>query len=322
MSVLFPEIDPDDHGMLDTGDGNRVYWECCGNPDGLPVLILHGGPGSGCSATARRYFDPSAYRIILFDQRNCGRSLPNAADPDCDLAANTTWHLVADIERLRDHLSIEQWILFGNSWGTTLALAYAQHHSPHVKGMILAGVTTTRRSEIDWLCAGMARFFPAEYADFVSAIPHSLRDRGPLAAYFCMLNAPDHDLRQAAAAAWHRWEAASILLADPNGMPSRWADPRYLLARARIVTHYFHHGAWLKDRQLISGVNLLQETPAILIQGRFDLEAPMTTAWELAESWPEAELVIVENAAHSLANTAIAAAIVSAAAKFLHFSKK
>jgi len=322
MSALFPEIEPYDHGMLDTGDGNRLYFECCGNPDGLPVVVSHGGPGSGCSAASRRYFDPSAYRIILFDQRNCGRSLPNAADPDCDLVANTTWHLVADIERLREHLGVGRWILFGNSWGTTLALAYGQRHPQHVAGMILAGVTTTRRSEIDWLCSGMARFFPADYAHFIEAIPHSLRDRGPLAAYFAMLNGPDLDLRQAAALAWHRWEAASILLADPNGMPRRWADPRYLLMRARIVTHYFHHGAWLKDRQLLADASKLRGLPAMLIQGRFDLEAPLTTAWELAQSWPEAELIIIENAAHSLDNSAIAAAIVDAAAKFLHFLEK
>jgi len=319
MAELFPDIEPYDHGMLDTGDGNRLYWECCGNPDGIPALVLHGGPGSGCSTGARRYFDPSVYRIILFDQRNCGRSLPNAADQDCDLFGNTTWHLVADIERLRAYLGVDRFVLFGNSWGTTLALAYAESQPRNVAAMVLAGITTTRRSEIDWLCTGMARFFPREYADFTQSIPDDL---APLAYYNGLLNSTDPAERQVAAVAWHRWEAASILLADPNGLPRRWADARYLVTRARIVTHYFHHDAWLSDRQLLQGAAALAGIPGILIQGRFDLEAPLVTAWELHQSWPGSELVIVENAAHSTDNAGISAEIVAATAKILHFFKK
>ena len=321
MAELFPDIEPYDQGMLDTGDGNQLYWECCGNPDGIPALVLHGGPGSGCSTGARRYFDPAAYLIILFDQRNCGRSLPNAAEHDCDLSStsNTTWHLVADIERLRSHLAVDRFVLFGNSWGTTLALAYAQAHPRHVAAMVLAGITTTRREEIDWLCTGMARFFPREYADFTQSIPAGL---APLAHYHRLLNGADAAERQNAAIAWHRWEAASILLADPNGLPRRWADVRYLLARARIVTHYFYHAAWLADHQLLRGADILVGMPGILIQGRFDLEAPLVTAWELHQSWPGSELVIVENAAHSTANAGISAEIVAATAKILHFLEK
>lgn len=322
MAELFPETEPYDHGMLDTGDGNQLYWECCGNPWGVPVLVLHGGPGSGCSTGARRYFDPSAYRIILFDQRNCGRSLPNAADYDCDLSHNTTWHLVADIERLRTHLGVERFVLFGNSWGTTLALAYAQSHPQCVTGMVLAGITTTRRSEIDWLCTGLARFFPREYAEFTRLIPPDLAPAGPLRFYQALLDGPDQAERQAAAVAWHRWEAAPILLADPDGLPRRWANPRYLLARARIVTRYFHHQAWLSDGQLLLGAGALVGIPGLLIQGRFDLEAPLVTAWELAQSWPGSELIIVENAAHSTDNAGISAEIVAATGKILHFLKK
>jgi proline iminopeptidase len=316
MSVLFPEIEPYEHGLLDTGDGNLIYWEACGNPAGEPALVLHGGPGSGCSTAARRYFDPSVYRIILFDQRNCGRSLPNAADAATDLSRNTTAHLIEDIERLRSLFSVEKWIIFGNSWGSTLALAYAQSHPDHVSGIVIAGVTTTRRSEIDWLYRGMAPLFPEEWHRFGKALPPELRGIDRVSAYHQLLNDPEEQVRLKAARDWHEWEAATILLADPAGLPGRWSDPRYLLTRARIITHYFREGAWLEDGILLKNADRLAGIPGFLIHGRFDIEAPLVTAWELARAWPGAEFIVLPKAAHSTANADIAAAIVAATNRF------
>jgi proline iminopeptidase len=316
VSILFPEIEPYEHGLLDTGDGNLVYWEACGNPAGKTALVLHGGPGSGCSTAARRYFDPSAYRIILFDQRNSGRSLPNAADAATDLSRNTTAHLIGDIERLRSLFGVDRWIIFGNSWGSTLALAYAQSHPDHVAGIVIAGVTTTRRSEIDWLYRGMAPLFPEEWHRFGEALPPALRSIDRVSAYHRLLNAPEEQVRLKAARDWHEWEAATILLADPAGLPRRWSDPRYLLTRARIITHYFREGAWLEDGTLLENAGRLAGIPGLLIHGRFDIEAPLVTAWELARAWPGAELIVLPKAAHSTANADIAAAIVAATNRF------
>ncbi|MBB2751147.1 UNVERIFIED_ORG: proline iminopeptidase [Rhizobium aethiopicum] len=324
MSALYPEIEPHDHGLLDTGDGNLIYWEACGNPAGRPALVLHGGPGSGCSRTARRLFDPDAYRIILFDQRNCGRSLPSAADPETDLSLNTTWHLVGDIERLRVFFGIDTWLVFGNSWGSTLALAYAETHPQRVAAIVISGVTTTRRSEIDWLCRGMAPLFPEEWHRFREAAfsGGQGQDQDMVAAYHRLLNHPDSETRLKAARDWHDWEAASILLADPEGLPRRWADPAYLLTRARIITHYFVNDAWLEDGQLLNNAGRLTGIPAILLQGRLDIEAPLVTAWELARAWPQSELQILPYAAHSTANPDMSAAIVAATDQFRDFQQK
>lgn len=316
MSVLFPEIEPYEHGLLDTDDGNLVYWEACGNPAGKPALVLHGGPGSGCSTAARRYFDPSVYRIILFDQRNCGRSMPAAADAATDLSCNTTAHLIEDIERLRILFGVEQWTIFGNSWGSTLALAYAQTHLHRVSGIVIAGVTTTRQSEIDWLYRGMAPLFPEEWHNFGEALPPELRSLDRVNSYYQLLNHPDEHVRLKAARDWHEWEAATILLADPAGLSRRWSDPRYLLTRARIITHYFREGAWLEDGILLKNAGRLAGIPGILIHGRFDIEAPLVTAWELARAWPGAELIVLPKAAHSTANADISAAIVAATNRF------
>ena len=322
MSTMFPEIAAYEQGLLDVGDGQQIHWESYGNPDGQPALFLHGGPGSGSSPSAARYFDPATYRIILFDQRNCGRSLPSAADVGTDLSTNTTWNLVADIEKLRRHLSVTSWVLFGTSWGSTLALTYAQTHPRRVNAMVLAGVTTTRRSEIDWLTRGMSALFPVEWQRLNDCLPGELKPLGVLEGYRQLLNAPDIETRLKAASDWHDWEAASILLANADGFPRRWHDAGYRLTRARIITHYFSHAAWLDEGLLLRDAHKLAGIPGVLVQGRLDLEAPLTTAWELSRAWPDCELVIVENAAHSPDHDAMAREIVSATGRFRKLSQK
>ena len=308
----YPDITPYDDGLLEVGDSQWIYWMQSGNPEGAPVLVLHGGPGSGSSVGTRRYFDPEYYRIIQFDQRGCGGSLPHASEPGIDLSANTTWHTIADIERLRLSLGIELWMIFGNSWGCTLALAYAETHSQQVESLLLVGVTMTRQSEIDWLYQGLGRFFPTEWARFRAAVPETDRDDDLVAAYYRLLRDPDPAIHVKAARDWHEWEAASILI-DPRAiLSSRWSDPHYLTARARIITHYFHHLAWLEERQILRDIRRLAGIPCTMIHGRMDLEAPQLTAWELSQAWREAELVIVANAAHSLAVTEMATAIIQA----------
>ncbi len=284
--ALYPEIDPYDQGMLDVGDGNRIYWEACGDPAGKPVVVLHGGPGSGCSTTARRYFDPAAYRIILFDQRNCGRSRPSASDFLTDLSHNTTDHLIADIERLRQHFGIERWMLFGGSWGTTLGLAYAEAHPDRVTEIVFFGITTTRPAEIDWLYHGVAPLFPQEWSRFRAGVPEAERDGDLVEAYYRLLQDPDPALRAKAAKDWNDWESASVF-SDPDAKPSpRWSDPDFLMTRARIITHYFRHHAWLEDGILLRNASALAGIPGVMVQGRLDLEAPLVTAWELAQAWP------------------------------------
>ncbi|WP_083196741.1 prolyl aminopeptidase [Rhizobium sp. AC27/96] len=308
--MLYPDLVSYDEGLLDVGDGQRIFWTQSGNPDGVPVLILHGGPGSGSSSSARRYFDPQHYRIIQFDQRGCGNSLPHASEPEIDMSANTTWHTVADIEQLRLFLGVERWHVFGNSWGCTLALLYAETHPDRVSSLLVVGVTMTRQSEIDWLYRGLGRFFPEEWARFRAAVPVQDRDGDLVEAYYRLLRNPDSAVYIKAAKDWHEWEAASIVVDPRSTMPMRWSDPRYVTARARIITHYFHHLAWLEEQQILRDIKRLAGIPCTMIQGRLDLEAPVITAWELSQAWPEAKLVIVPSGAHSLATSDMAIAIV------------
>lgn len=310
--MLYPDIISFNEGLLDVGDGQRIFWTQSGNPEGMPVLILHGGPGSGSSAGTRRYFDPQYFRIIQFDQRGCGNSLPHASEPEIDLSANTTWHSVADIEQLRLLLGVERWIVFGNSWGCTLALVYAETHPDRVSSLLVVGVTMTRQSEIDWLYRGLGRFFPAEWARFRAAAPAEGHDDDLVGAYYRLLRNPDPAIHVRAAKDWHEWEAASILVDARATLSPRWSDPRYLTARARIITHYFHHLAWLEEQQILREIHRLALIPCTMIQGRLDLEAPLVTAWELSQAWPEAKLVVVANAAHSLATSEMAASIIKA----------
>ena len=316
MKGLYPQTEPCEHGMLDVGDGNRVYWESCGSPDGETAVVLHGGPGSGCSAGFRRYFDPGAYRAVLFDQRGCGRSKPHAGDPETDLSANTTHHLLADLEHLREHLGIERWLLFGGSWGSTLALAYAERHPDRVTAIVLFGVTTSRQSEVDWLYQGVAPLFPEQWERFRVGVPATERDGDLVESYYRLLHDPDPAVRAKAARDWHDWEAA-LMSIDPDAEPSpMWSQPDFRMARARIVTHYFSHNAWLEDGVLLREAGALAGIPGVMVQGRLDLGSPLVTAWELARAWPYGELVIVGGAGHSPSDPGMGEALVAATDRF------
>ena len=296
-------------GLLDVGDGNCVFWDARGGKGGMPAVALHGGPGSGMSQSVCRWFPQSTWQLLRFDQRGCGLSTPHASNPAADMEANTTAHLIGDIERLRLRLGVERWVVFGSSWGSTLALAYAQQFPTRVAGIVLAGATTTRACEIDWLYRGLAPLFPEEWSRFRAGAPPSTSDTGLVEAYRRLLESPDRAIRTKAADDWHAWEAATFAIIPGATPPAKWADPAYRFARARIIAHYFANGAWLEDGQLLRNANRLVGIPGEIVQGRLDLEAPLATAWELAQAWPDANLTIVPNAAHSTANRAMAAAI-------------
>ncbi|MFJ6200105.1 prolyl aminopeptidase [Micromonospora sp. NPDC092111] len=296
MDELYPPIAPHDHGMLDVGDGNQVYWEVCGNPAGRPALVVHGGPGSGCGERARRYFDPARYRVILFDQRGCGRSTPHASDPATDLRHNTTGHLIADMERLRAHLGVDRWLLYGGSWGSTLLLAYAQRHPDRVSEIVIGAVTSTRRSEIDWLYRGVGRYFPQQWERFLAA-GGVTRDDDVVGAYARLVEDPDPAVRERAVRDWCAWEDA-VVSAEGLGNPYGERPSADRIALVRICAHYFSHGAWLAEGELIRDAGRLAGIPGVLIHGRLDMGSPLVTAWELHRAWPGSELHVVEEAGH------------------------
>ena len=313
----YPETAPTAHGRLEVGDGNRVYWETCGRADGKPALALHGGPGSGCVPWHRRLFDPAAYRAVMIDQRNCGRSTPHAGDPGTDLAANTTAHLVADIEVVREHLGIERWLVLGGSWGSTLALAYAEAHPQRVSGLVLFGVTAGRRKEADWLFReGLQPLFPEQWARRREALPEADRGGDVVAAYSRLLNDPDPEVRRHYAYEWCLWESATPHWPPRTGLAPRFEDPRFALGFARLVTHYVHNDEFLEDDVLMDNIGVLAETPAALINGRYDVQSPLGTAWELAQRWPAAELIVVEDEGHAAGTPGMTAEIVRATDRF------
>lgn len=317
MTALYPPIEPYAHGMLDVADDHRVYWETCGNPDGKAALVLHGGPGSGRTPWHRRLFDPEAYRIVLFDQRNCGRSTPHASAPEIDLTTNTTAHLVADMEQLRVELGIERWLLLGGSWGSTLALAYAEERAAHVSGIVLWGVTTGRHSEFDWAFRdGIGHFFPAESERRCDALPPELRNTDIVEAYAALLHDPDPAAREHAAYEWCLWESASPNWPPATGLAKRYEDPAFRLAFARIVTHYARNSGFLEDNVLIQNAHRLSDIPGVLINGRFDFGAPIENAYTLQNAWPNSELIIVDNAGHAGDQPAIAEELVCATDRF------
>jgi proline iminopeptidase len=299
MSVQFPPIEPYDSGMLDVGDGHEIYWECCGNPDGKPAVYLHGGPGSGFSPGQRRFFDPQAYRAVLFDQRGSKRSRPLASDPDADLSVNTTQHLITDIETLREHFGIERWTtILGLSWGTTLALAYAQTHPQRVKSLVLGLVTTTSRREVEWITQDCGRIFPREWDRFAGHAPERLRHLRLVDAYAELLFDPDPAVRQQAALEWCTWEDAHMSLTPGRGPGLKDEGREFQLRFARLVTHYWRHAAFLEEEQLIRDVAILNGIPGALIHGVYDVSGPLVTAWRLHQGWSTSELTVLEDAGH------------------------
>ncbi len=294
---MYPDIEPYEQGLLDVGDGNLVYWECCGNPNGTPAVYFHGGPGSGCTPRARSFFDPDRYRIVLFDQRGCGRSRP-LVDRRSRLRANTTQHLVRDIEFIRAHLAVERWTVLGLSWGSTLALAYAQTHPERVARLILASVTTTSRREVEWVTEGVGRIFPQQWERFVSHIPASLRSLPIVDAYAELFFDDDPSVSAAAAAEWCAWEDAHVSLAPSYTPNRRFLDPDFRLRFARIVTHYWRNAAFLEDGELLRNAPSLEGVPGILIHGRYDVSSPPDVPWELHKRWPGSELRILDDAGH------------------------
>ena len=294
LRTLYPEIEPYRTGMLDVGDGHQVYWELCGNPEGKPAVFLHGGPGAGCSATHRRLFDPARYNILLFDQRGCGRSTPHA-----DLNANTTWHLVADMEKLRAMMGVESWLVFGGSWGSTLGMAYAQAHPERTSALVLRGIFGMRKSEIDWFYQyGAHHIFPDTWEGFLAAIPED--ERGDLvAAYHRRLTDADPAVRLAAAQAWSKWEGSAIKLFPDPAYTESFAEDRFAIAFARIENHFMVNRGWLEEGQLFRDAGKLAGIPGVIVHGRYDACTPVENAWLLHKAWPEAELHIVPDAGHA-----------------------
>lgn len=291
---LYPEIEPYQHGYLKVGDGHELYYEQCGNPHGKPVVVLHGGPGGGCDEKLRRFFNPDVYRIVLFDQRGAGRSRPHAS-----LEANTTRHLIADIEVLRAALDVNRWQVFGGSWGSTLGLAYSQAHPGHVSELVLRGIFTMRRLEIAWFYQhGASELFPDLWQQFLAPIPPS--ERGDLvAAYHRRLTGGDDATKLRAAKAWSSWEGAtSCLLANP-ALVTEFAEDDRALALARIECHYMVNGGFLEENQLFRDIARIRNIPAVIVHGRYDVVCPAVTAWELHRAWPESRLAIVPDAGHS-----------------------
>lgn len=312
MRTLYPEIEPFDSGMLQVDERHQLYYEQCGNPHGKPVVMLHGGPGGGCSAKMRQFHDPSKYRIVLLDQRGSGRSTPHA-----DLVDNTTWHLVADIETLREHLGIERWQVFGGSWGSTLALAYAQTHPERATELVLRGIFMLRRWELQWFYQdGASHLFPEAWEQYVAPIPPA--ERGDfIGAYHRRLTSDDEATRLAAARAWSVWEGAtSFLHIDPD-FAATHDEPQFALAFARIENHYFVNGGFLdSEDQLLRNVPRIAHIPAVIVHGRYDVVCPVQNAWELHKAWPGSQLVITPASGHSAFEAENTAALVEATDRF------
>jgi len=312
---MYPSPEPYDHGMLSVGDGQRLYWETCGNPDGKPAVVLHGGPGSGASPRWRRYFDPERYRVVLVDQRGAGRSTPSAQDPMTDLSTNTTAHLVADLEVLRNHLGIGRWLVLGGSWGATLGLSYAVRHPERLTELVLFAVTTTRRRDVDYLSNGVGRYFPEAFARFVAGVPVEERAGDLMAAYARLLASPAPEVRAQAAADWCAWEDAIVALEEDSTPDPRYADPAFRYGFARLVTHYFAHAAFQADDAIVGHLERLHGIPGVLVHGRLDLAGPADTAWGIAQAWPDARLVIIGGIGHA-GSRAMDEAVVAATDRF------
>lgn len=311
-SLLFPEIEPNQKFWFRVSDVHELYVEECGNPNGQPVVFLHGGPGAGFSPFHRRLFDPSHFRIILFDQRGAGQSRPHA-----DLRDNTTWDLVEDIEKLRKHLGVKQWMVFGGSWGSTLALAYAETHPRSVSHLVLRGIFLCRKEEIDWFYqSGADKIFPDSWEEYLKPIPES--ERGDIvAAFYRRLTDPDEATRLAAAKAWSGWEGATVHLIPDEKTLNKFTGDMMAVALARIECHFFTNGCWFKsDDQLLRDVEAVRHIPAVIIHGRYDVVCPVKNAFDLHRVWPEATLKIVADAGHAVDEPGILRELIQAVEKF------
>lgn len=312
LLTYYDDIEPFNSGHLEVSDVHRIYFEECGNPHGKPALLVHGGPGGGCNALMRRFHDPATYRIILFDQRGCGRSTPHASLED-----NTTWHLVDDMEALRKHLDIERWQLLGGSWGSTLSLAYAETHPEHVSELILRGIFMLRRRELEWFYQeGCSWIFPDAFEDYLEPIPEV--ERGDMiAAYYKRLTDPDRAVQLQAARAWSVWEGTTLSLLHDRDRVEKFAADDYALAFARIECHYFMNGGFFsRDDQLLADAEKLHAIPGVIVHGRYDVVTPLKAAWDLAGAWPQAELRIVPDSGHAMTEPGIVHELVSATRRF------
>lgn len=308
--TLYPPIIPNQSGHMARDNGHEVYWEECGNPNGQPVVFLHGGPGAGCSAGHRRFFDPEHYRIVLMDQRGCGRSTPLAS-----LDNNTTQALIGDLEALRRALEIDQWLLFGGSWGSTLALAYAEAHPENVTGLILRGIFLGTAGEIRWFVEDMGRFFPEAFATFRDHLPETDR-AAPLAAYYRRLCDPDPAVHRPAADIWAKFEAQCSTLLPNDDVVGQLDHPDTALSLARLEAHYFSHGMFLDEGQLLRDIGRIADKPCVIVQGRYDVICPPNAAHALNQSWPGSELVMIDDAGHSATEPGISRTLVAACERF------
>ena len=310
LRTLYDEIEPFDRGRLRVSAVHELYYEQCGNPKGRPVVFLHGGPGAGLVPDYRRFFDPEAYRVILFDQRGSGQSVPHASLDD-----NTTWHLVADIEQLREHFGVDQWLVFGGSWGSTLALAYAETHPDRVSGLVLRGIFLGRQNEARWFyedSQGASAIFPDNWEDFLRVIPEA--ERGDMiGAYYRRLTSTDESTRQEAARAWSIWESSALRLLPDQELIDEFSEPEKAVALARIECHYFTNNCFFEtDNYLLEHVDRIRHLPAVIVHGRYDIICPLMSAWELHRAWPEATLNIIPDAGHATSEPGITDALVRA----------
>ena len=312
MNSLFPPIEPYNHGWLSVGDGHEIYYEESGNPSGKPCLFVHGGPGGGASPAARQFFDPDKYRIVLFDQRGCGRSKPHAS-----IEANTTWHLIDDIELIRETLGIDRWLVFGGSWGSTLSLAYAQSHPERVTELVLRGIFLLRAQELQWFYQhGASELYPDAWQHYLAPIPDAER-HDLISAFHSRLTSDDPEVRLSAARAWSVWEASTSFLIQNEDFMAQLDEPEAALAMARIECHYFVNGGFFESpNQILEAVDRIRHIPCVIVQGRYDVVCPPTTAWDLHEAWPEADFKLIANAGHSAFDPANAAALIEATNRF------
>ena len=311
LRTLYPEIEAYDSGFLDTGDGHSVYWERAGTKGAKPAVFLHGGPGGGISPSHRRLFDPKLYDVLLFDQRGCGRSTPNAS-----LDNNTTWHLVADIERLREMVGVERWQVFGGSWGSTLALAYAETHPERVSELVLRGIYTLTEAELAWYYQfGVSEMFPDKWERFVAPIPEDER-HDMMGAYRRRLTGSDREKQVEAAIAWSSWEGQTITLLPEPETSDRFGEADFAIAFARIENHYFVHAGWLEEGQLLRDAHKLQDIPGTIAHGRYDMPCPARYAWQLHKAWPRADFRLVEGAGHAYSEPGILDALIAATDRY------